>query len=84
MYENHIKVGEGSRVRSNEFNSTNVNFSSTIFMRNKRDLNTSLDEIMLGLNLLSHTFDDYTMNIVEPSNSLALCHPKMIDYYSSS
>ena len=44
-----------------------------------RDSNTPVDETALGLDLLVHAFDDYTVNAIEPSTTLSLNYPKLID-----
>ena len=52
--------------------------------RDQRALTASSNEITLGLNLLVHAFDDYSMNALELITSLPLCHPKLIDWNSPS
>ena len=79
MYDILLEVGEQSSVRTNEFYSMDINMSSTTPMRDQRDLTIPLNEIILGLDLLIHAFDDYTMNAFKPVTSLSLQHPKLID-----
>ena len=79
MYNIPLKVGEQSSVRMKEFDFIDVNISSTNSIRNQRNLNTSHEEIALGLNLLVYAFDDYTVNTLEPVTSLPLFYSKLID-----
>lgn len=78
-YANPLEVGEGSGVRSNEFGSINVYVLSTTNMRIQINLNIALNEIALGVNLLVHAFNDYTMNTLEPVTSPPILHPELID-----
>lgn len=71
-FENQLKIGEQSRVQSNEFDPTNINVSLVDVVRTQRNLNIPLDEISLSLNLLVCAFDDYIMNAIEPTTFLSL------------
>ena len=71
-------MGETSRVMSNESKPTSVLVSLVDDVSTFRDLNTLVDEITLGLNLLVHAFDDYTMNTIEPATTLSLTYPELI------
>lgn len=83
-YENLLEVGERSSVGSHDSDSLDVNMSSTTVARNQRNLTIPLHEIALGLDLLIHAFDDYTMNALEPVTPLSLCHLELIDCTSPS
>ena len=80
VYENLLKVGETSRVMSNESESTSVLVSLIDDVSTSKNSNTPVDEIALGLDLLVYAFDDYTMNAIEPATTLSLTHPKLIDW----
>ena len=43
-----------------------------------------VDKIALGLDLLVHAFDDYTVNAIEPATTLSLTYPKLIDWNSTT
>ena len=79
IYENLLEVGEASRVVSDESELTSAPVSSINDISTSRNSNTSMDEIVLGLNLLVHAFDDYTMNAIEPATTLSLTCPELIN-----
>ena len=72
-------MGESSRDRSDESESTNVLVSSIDDVSTLRNSNTHVDEISLGLNLLVHAFNNYNVNTIEPATTLSLTYPKLID-----
>ena len=39
-----------------------------------------MGEISLGLELLVHAFNDYTVNAIKLATTLSLAHPKLIDW----
>ena len=79
IYKNLLEVGEASRVLSDESESTSAPVSVINDVSTSRNSNTSVDEISLGLDLLVHAFDDYTVNTIEPVTTLSLTHPELID-----
>ena len=79
VYESLLEMGEISRVMSNESEPTSVLMSSIDDVSTLRDSNTPMDEIALGLDLIVHAFDDYTMNAIKPATTLSLTYPRLID-----
>ena len=84
VYESQLEMGETSRVMSNEFESTSVLMSSVDDVSTLRDSNTPVDEITLGLDLLVHAFDDYTVNAIEPVTTLSLTYPELINWNTNA
>ena len=72
-------MGETSRVMANESESTSVLVSSVDDVSTLRDSNTPVEKIALGLDLLVHAFDDYTVNAIELSATLSLTYHELID-----
>ena len=68
---------------SNKFEPTSVLVSSVDGVSTLRDSNTLVDEISLGLDLLVHAFDDYTVNAIEPATTLSLTYLELIDWNSN-
>lgn len=80
VYENQIKVGETSRVRLDGSNPTNFLESSIASVSTQKHLNTPLDEVVIGLELLVQALNDYIGNAIKPFSTLSLTHPELIDW----
>ena len=84
VYEDQLKMREISRVMSNDSETTSVLMSLVDDVSTLSDLNTPLDEISLGLDLLVHAFDDYTMNAIKLVTTLSLTYFELIDWNSNA
>lgn len=80
VYETQLKVGETSRVRSDELDLDSVLESSVLRVSSPRNLNALVDEAAVGLELLIQAFNDYTVNAIEPATTLSLTYPELIDW----
>ncbi len=79
VYENLLDVVELSRVRLDESYPTSFLKSLINDVNAQRNSNTLMDEVSLGLKFLIQAFNEYTMNEIEPTTSLLLIYPKLID-----
>lgn len=75
-----FEVGEGSISRSTRLGPLNANMTFGNDVESLPGLNTLIQCSLLDLNLIVESYDDTTVNSLEPITNLSLIHPKLIDY----